>query len=288
MYIHLHKEKRLEADLSCLNNTVDYKGVQKKVIDLIEQGIYKFQKSKDGQLRAVIVNEYGEFKVHVPLKEVNVPPDVLGAINNLQAQAQMAEILHEIKAVSEQLQELRLEIKNDRLAKIDTAFELLSHANHIRSKSLRDLTITNAMNHCLDAKHALMRNLKAYIDNINSNYNKKIFPKNCEQQANDAFEALQFITRAVQLECMAYSMLGQYDICKKCLREFNAFIIQNNLNNRDTLLIINENLKNNRIEFVDQVEKTFVNISLQISNFNTSEYFTKHREAIPLPDISME
>lgn len=240
---------------------------------------------------AQIVNEKSKIVKQVDLIEIDVQPDVLGAINNMQTQAQMAEVLHEIKAVSEQLQELRIEINNDRLAKVDSSFELLSHANNIRSKRLRDLTITNAMSSFLEAKHSLMRNFKNYIGFVKSNYKNSIFSKDCEQQAKDAFEALLFITRTVQLECMAYSMLGQYDICNECLERFNEFIIQNELNNRDTLLLINENLKENRTDIVDQ----FVWITTR--NSNRAKYLFSYSfpllsalplgsKLIPLPPIT--
>ena len=127
-----------------------------------------------------------------------------------------------------------------------------------------------------------MRNFKNYISYIKSNYKNSIFSKNCEQQAKNAFEALLFITRTVQLECLAYSMLGQYDICNECLNQFNTFIIQNELNNRDTLLLINENLKENRTDIIKQFEQ----ISLQIANKIATGYFQKNEKAIPLSDMS--
>lgn len=271
----LTKSKRLEANIDGLDDGIK---------ELINKGIYKLQKTKDGRLLAQIVNKKNKIVKQVDLTEVDVQPDVLGAINNIQTQAQMAEILHEIKAVSEQLQELRIEINNDRLAKVDSAFELLSHANNIRSKRIRDMAIIDSMSNCLEVKHSLMRNFKNYIGFVKSNYKNSIFSKDCDQQAKDAFEALLFITRTVQLECMAYSMLGQYDICNECLERFNEFVIQNELNNRDTLILINENLKENRTDIVDQ----FVWISLQIESIRTTGYFPKNGKAIPLSDMSKE
>ena len=258
-------------------------GLNEQIKDLIDNGIYRLQKAKDGRLLAQVVDSNGKLVKQVDLIETDLKPDALNVINNLQSQAQINKILNEIRSISEQLEDLRIELSNDRLAKVESAFELLAQANYIRDKRLRDSTIINAMNHSTEAKHALMRNFEHYLRNIKMNYGgNKLFSKNkdCEKQSRDAFEALQYITKSVQVECVAYSMLGQFDVCKYCLEQYESFIERNELDNRDTLLMINENFSKSRIELVDQFEK----IVYQIAAFKTRGCFNHESTAIPLSD----
>ena len=61
-------------------------------------------------------------------------------------------------------------------------------------------------------------------------------------------------------------MLGEYEPCRECLSEFKTFIEENGLNKRDTLLLLNENSSQKRIEIVDE----FSDIASRISAFDTS------------------
>ena len=75
-----------------------------------------------------------------------------------------------------------------------------------------------------------------------------------------------YITNAVQTECEGYAMLGEYEPCRECLSEFKTFIEENGLNKRDTLLLLNENTSQKRIEIVDE----FSDIASRISALDTT------------------
>ena len=85
-------------------------------------------------------------------------------------------------------------------------------------------------------------------------------------KAIDALQSLVYITNAVQTECEGYAMLGEYESCKVCLDEFKTFIEDNRLDQRDTLLLLNENSSQKRIEIVDE----FTDIAGRITAFDTS------------------
>lgn len=91
--------------------------------------------------------------------------------------------------------------------------------------------------------------------------------KDVNSKAIDAFQALVYITNSVQTECEGYAMLGEYEPCKECLEEFKLFIIENKLNERDTLLLLNENSSQKRIEIVDE----FIDIAARITAFDPAE-----------------
>ena len=59
-------------------------------------------------------------------------------------------------------------------------------------------------------------------------------------------------------------MLGEYEPCRECLNEFKSFILDNKLNKRDTLLLLNENSSQKRIDVVDE----FSDIAERITNFD--------------------
>jgi hypothetical protein len=71
-------------------------------------------------------------------------------------------------------------------------------------------------------------------------------------KAIDALQSLVYITNTVQTECEGYAMLEEYESCKVCLDEFKTFIEDNRLDQRDTLLLLNENSSQKRIEIVDE------------------------------------
>ena len=99
--------------------------------------------------------------------------------------------------------------------------------------------------------------------------------KDISRKAIDAFQALVYITNAVQTECEGYAMLGEYEPCKECLEEFKTFIISNKLDKRDTLLLLNENTSQKKKEIVDE----FTDIAARITAFDTKdriEYTVHH------------
>ena len=58
--------------------------------------------------------------------------------------------------------------------------------------------------------------------------------------------------------------MGEYDACKECIEEFKSFILENNLNERDTLLLLHENSSKKQDELVNQ----FSDIADRITTFD--------------------
>ena len=90
--------------------------------------------------------------------------------------------------------------------------------------------------------------------------------KDVAKKSSDAFQDLVSITNAVQIECEGYSMLGEYESSKECLIQFKNFILDNKLDVRDTLLTINESLRQKQIEVVDR----FSDIARRITSFDAT------------------
>ncbi len=160
-----------------------------------------------------------------------------------------------------------LSFTNDRLAMADSARDKLKQARRIQDSKLREKALLDVISSATDAKRALMRNFSQNLLYVNEHYQKKIWKKtDSETKAVDAFQALIAITNAVQTECEGYAILGEYEPCKVCLEEFKTFIVENKLDNRDTLLMLNESSAVKKIDVVDK----FGDISRRIAAFDTS------------------
>lgn len=118
-----------------------------------------------------------------------------------------------------------------------------------------------------------MRNFSQNLLYVQEHYQKKSLKKtDSATKSVDALQALVAITNAVQIECEGYAILGEYEPCKVCLEEFKGFIIDNRLNKRDTLVMLNESHPIDKKDIVNQ----FVYISKKIASFDASSQIENH------------
>ena len=236
---------------------------------LIEEGIYKFSVDKNGDILPTIRDGKNIVK-QVRLENMTLTPNLIQSLNNLSLHATMAQILNEIKFVSDSIKEIHIELQNDRLAVADSARDKLKQAMKIQDSKLRTEALLNAINSATDAKNTLMRNFSQNLYYIQTHANQNAFQKfkknDSSDKAVDALQALVIITNAVQIECEGYAVLGEFETCKECLEEFRKFIVDNRLDERDTLLLLNENSPVKKIYVVNQ----FQDISKRITNFDAS------------------
>ena len=243
------------------------------VKDLIDKGIYRFTIDKQGEILPTIRDADG-FVKQVRLEDMALTPNLTQSLNNLSTHAVMAQILDEIEYVGDAIREIHIELQNDRLAMAESSRDKLKQARMIQDAKLREVALIGVVNSATDAKRILMRNFSQNMSHIIEHSHKSdlqliLSPKgerDVSQKAIDSFQALVYITNAVQTECEGYAMLGEYEPCRECLSEFKTFIEENGLNKRDTLLLLNENSSQKRIEIVDE----FSDIASRISAFDTS------------------
>lgn len=242
------------------------------VKDLIDKGIYRFTIDKQGEILPTIRDADG-FVKQVRLEDIDLTPNLVQSLNNLSTLAVMAQILDEIEYVGDAIKELHIEFQNDRLAMAEGARDKLMQARLIQDATLREASLLDVIHSATDAKRVLMRNFAQNVHYISKHAQKSdlqmIFDfkgeKDVGRRAIDAFQALVYITNSVQIECEGYAMLGEYEACKECLEEFKSFIVENKLNKRDTLLLLNENSSQKRIKVVDQ----FTDIAARITTFDS-------------------
>ena len=269
------KEKLLVADYD------------KYIAELIDRGVLRFTIDKNGEILPTIRDSEGIVKM-VRLKEVNFSPNLAQSLNNLAVHAQLAQILDEIEYIGDAIRDIRKEFQNDRLALAESAWDKLRQARLIRDSRLREIAILDVISTATDAKRALMRNYTENYKAIEANSQKglvrmtidakKSSKGDSEQMAKDSFDDLIYITNSVQVECEGYTMLGEYEACRETLLEFRSFVLENRLNNRDTLLRINESAKTKHIDIVDK----FSDISARISDFTPERMiaYTERKELL--------
>lgn len=241
------------------------------VKDLIDKGIYRLTIDKQGEILPTIRDADG-FVKQMRLKDMALTPNLTQSLNNLSTYAVMAQILDEIEYVGDAIREIHVELQNDRLAMAEGARDKLMQARLIQDAKLREAAMLDVIHSATDAKRVLMRNFSQNMYHITEHSQKSDFQmmldfkgeKDVSRKAIDAFQALVYITNSVQTECEGYAMLGEYEPCKECLEEFKSFIVENKLNERDTLLLLNENSSQKRIEVVDQ----FTDIAARITAFD--------------------
>lgn len=190
----------------------------------------------------------------------------------------MARILDEIEYVGDAIRGIHIELQNDRIALAESAKDKLLFASRIQDTKLREISLLNVVNSATEAKRVLMRNFSENLNFIAENSQKNDVQlliegkkgKDIPQKAADAFQALVSITNAVQIECQGYALLGEYEAAKECLLQFRRFITDNKLDDRDTLILLNENTPAKKMPVVNE----FMKIANNITTFDASRQLT--------------
>ena len=211
----------------------------------------------------------------VRLEEMHFTPELANSLSNLQTQAAMAQILDEIEYVGDAIRGIHIELQNDRIALAESTKDKLLLAAKIQDTKLREVALLNVVNSATDAKRVLMRNftenLRFIAENSEKNDVKLLLEgkkgRDIPQKAADAFQALVSITNSVQIECQGYALLGEYEASKASLLQFRDFITDNKLNERDTLILLNENTPMKKMPVVNE----FMQIAENIKRFDASK-----------------
>lgn len=209
----------------------------------------------------------------VRLRRTNVTPQLSATMSNLLMHMQLARIIDGIEYLGEAIHHIHKELHNERIASSKSARDKLLQAKNIHDTRMRERMVLEAISKATDAKNVLMCNFSDNLAFLEGRSKKsttgmvfdikgeKKDPKKC---AEESFQDLVAITNAVQVECEGYSILGEQYACQQCLCDFRDFIKNNDLDRRDTLLKINENLKIKNTSLVNQ----FIQIGRQIDDLS--------------------
>ncbi len=244
----LSKHENLKIVAPGLAETITSMATKNKILiadinsftqSLIDKGELIFQLDKEGNILPTLKNaDTKKISELIRLREVATNPALSSSINNLSNQVAMAQIMDELMFIEEKMANIQKELQEDRFAMADSAWDKMLQARCIDDCRLKAIAIQNAINSATDAKRVLMRNFTVSLEaSINS---KK--PKDSEIKAQDAAKDLVSLTNCVHIECDGYAFLGENKASLECLKEFIDFIKTNRLDDRNTLLRLNENL----------------------------------------------
>lgn len=226
----------------------------------IDSGEFKLVFDKNGEILPTITGPDG-FVKQVRLEDAAFSPNMLGTVNNLTTQASMARILDEIKNLGQSIADIHIELQNDRLALAESARDQLHLALSIQDSKLREQALLNVVGSACNAKRTLMRNFAQNRSDISKNSNKSLLKlffeksnKGINAKAVDAMQDLVFITSAVRTECEGFGALGEYEACKQSLTMFKNFIVDNKLDDNDTILMLNETAENKQNDIIDSLK----------------------------------
>ncbi len=230
---------------------------------LIKQGIYRFNIDKQGRMLPTI-RDSSKIVGQVRLKEMSLSPEFKQTFNSLSTHILLTQVLNEVQELKNSICSLHIELQNDRLAQADSAWNKLEQAYKTQDMELRNERLNAAVFAAIDAKNSLIKSfLLSMIKLREKNFKKSvksIMGNDDEQNADEAFELLGSIINMVQVECRGNASLGEYEACKQSLQCFKTFIDKNGLNNRDTILLLNERTRSGKNGFVDEFMRLVKNI----------------------------
>ena len=274
-----HRETQLVADIP------DY---FKKLID---NGQVTFVIDKTGQTMAQLRGEKGRICHHIRLKEITAEPQLSMGLQHLETQAALAMIEGQLEDIHEQIAQIRGEMQQDRLAKVDAAWDQINQALKITDGRRRGQEIMLAIDTGTEAKHTLMRHFHDRLRLIEDSADRSIWQVliqelkdgrifrskkwNEEQriiEAHMAYDDLAGILNCARVEIAGHVALGDMDAARYVLRGFAAFIETERLDDRDTILKIDSRLPRaqKRPDVVDEIDDAVQRI-LQFSVLTAGE-----------------
>lgn len=200
------------------------------IMRMIEEGKLHFLTDKNGEILAEVFDERNKIYKQVRLEEVVVNDALLPSLQHLEMQAAIAMALAKIDQVDRAVRQLGEEIQQDRLARVDAAFDMFHQACYIEGIRDRNEYLREALNEATRAKASLVRNFMQQ---------ERLLKKGGTKKSDAALRAVQdlvAITNAVNVQTQSHAVLGEQAAAMYCLRDFSRFIETHNLNDEDTLL----------------------------------------------------
>lgn len=198
----------------------------------IAKGALKLMTKKDGSLMANLINpETKKIVTTIPLKSVQMAPEMTQAITSFSAQMQMAQIAEQIQAVQLAVEEVRMGQEYDRLATAYSCQQKLLQAMEIKNPELRAMALMQLAASAEDSRNLLMLSQKSNVEFIMEqpeNFIKKILSGSTPEKINGRMSEIRESLCAVNIvsfaEAMAYQELGEHEAARKSLTYYAGFI----------------------------------------------------------------
>ena len=191
----------------------------------IAKGALKLMTKKDGSLMANLINpETKKIVTTIPLKSVQMAPEMTQAMTCFSTQMQMAQIAEEIQAVQLAVEEVRMGQEYDRLATAYSCQQKLLQAMEIKNPELKAMALMQLAAAAEDSRNLLMLSQKSNVEFIKDqpeNFIQKILsgakPEKINGRMNEIRESLCAVNMVSFTEAMAYQELGEQEAARKSL-----------------------------------------------------------------------
>ena len=185
----------------------------------IAKGALKLMTKKDGSLMANLINpETKKIVTTIPLKSVQMAPEMTQAMTSFSTQMQMAQIAEEIQAVQLAVEEVRMGQEYDRLATAYSCQQKLLQAMEIKNPELKAMALMQ-----LSQKSNV-----EFIKEQPENFIQKILsgakPEKINGRMSEIRESLCAVNMVSFAEAIAYQELGEHEAARKSLTYYAGFI----------------------------------------------------------------
>ncbi len=239
------------------------------IMRMIEEGKLYFATDKNGEILAEVFDERNKIFKQVRLEKVVRNDTLLPAMQHLETQAALCLVMEKIDEVGRAVQQLGEEMQQDRLARVDAAFDMFQQACRIESSRERNEYVREALNEATRAKALLVRNFAQ----------QQRLVKQGSKKSDAALRAMQdyvAIVNAVNVQMQTHMALGQQDVAAYCLQDLNKFIKNYDLDKRDTMLnlvgsVKSKNRGSNQEKFIDGSLQVAANIESVVKALDAGE-----------------
>lgn len=239
------------------------------IMRMIEEGKLHFATDKNGEILAEVFDERNKIFKQVRLEKVVRNDTLLPAMQHLETQAALCLVMEKIDEVGRAVQQLGEEMQQDRLARVDAAFDMFRQACRIESSRERNEYVREALNEATRAKALLVRNFAQ----------QQRLVKQGSKKSDAALRAMQdyvAIVNAVNVQMQTHMALGQQDVAAYCLQDLNKFIKNYDLDKRDTMLnlvgsVKSKNRGSNQEKFIDGSLQVAANIESVVKALDAGE-----------------
>lgn len=198
----------------------------------IAKGALKLMTKKDGSLMANLINpETKKIVTTIPLKSVQMAPEMTQAMTSFSTQMQMAQIAEQIQAVQIAVEEVRMGQEYDRLATAYSCQQKLLQAMEIKNPELKSMALMQLAASAEDSRNLLMLSQKSNVEFIKDqpeNFFQKILsgatPEKINGRMSEIRESLCAVNMVSFAEAMAYQELGEHEAARKSLTYYAGFI----------------------------------------------------------------
>ena len=198
----------------------------------IAKGALKLMTKKDGSLMANLINpETKKIVATIPLKSVQMTPQITQAMTSFSAQMQLAQIAEQIQTVQIAVEEVRMGQEYDRLSTAYSCQQKLLQAMEIKNPELKAMALIRLVSDAEDSRNLLMLSQKSNVEFIMDQpegFIQKMLsgapPEKINGRMSEIRQSLCAVNMVSFTEAMAYQELGENDAARKSLTYYARFI----------------------------------------------------------------